>query len=156
MEEWWRLLGPAGLWSLSVNLLFFLFLLSWAAWSAGGISHIAHLVEVGVGCLRSFISLIMYYCHLFIQQMLVEYLLLVRNCSRCCSYHSQQPPCLHRTYILVKGDNKSHFSPSQAIPLDILPPRFSVLPLAWKHPWVQQFYFILPSSAPVKFHLVKP
>lgn len=62
-----------------------------------------------------FISRIITICqyHWFFQQVLVEYSLPIRHCSRCWGYHSEQTnsnPCLHRTYILVARDNELYFT----------------------------------------------
>ena len=54
------------------------------------------------------------------------------SCFRCWRYHCEQTnnsPCLHRTYILARGDNKSYVSPLLPAHLEMLPSGFLFLTL---------------------------
>lgn len=85
----------------------------------------------------------------FLQQILVEYLLLSRYCTRCWRDHSEQSNyCLYKTWkicILVGGEGESSLSPVPPAYLAILPPRFLFLTLSRN---IQDF-----SSIPIYFTL---
>lgn len=61
------------------------------------------LKEAAPGILGSFI---LWYIHLFIQQICMEKLLCARYCSRCWVYGDEQNPCPLGAPILVSGGNE--------------------------------------------------